>query len=169
MAAALNLLPLPVSLGYVYLDRPVRFTISSVVRCAAAAVTWTYLYCHFIESYGVEGCPPDAGAVPLMIVPLLLTLAYTALDARSVAIAHGRSESPPAGQTPRRHAGAGTLIVMGALALLAIGALVRTGDAVSFVLIVVVTTGGWLVWRQGHVRLPADYRPPDEPEGPPTE
>ena len=170
VAAALNLLPLPVSLGYAYLDRPVRFAISSVVRCAAAALTWTYLCCHFLESCAAEGCPPDAGALPLMIVPSLLALAYTALDARSVAVAHGRGESLPAGQAPRRRrAGPGALTVMGALALLAIGALVRTGDAVSFVLIVVVATGGWLTWRQGHVRLPADYRPPDEPEGPPTE
>ena len=170
IAAALNLLPLPVSLGYVYLDRPLRFAVSSIVRSAATAVTWTYLYCHFIESYGIEGCPPDAGALPLMIVPLslALALAYTTLDARSVAVAHGKSEYPPARQMPRRRAGAGTLTIMGALALLALGAL-RTGDAVSFVLIVVVASGGWLTWRQGHVRLPDDYRPPDEPEGPPTE
>ena len=163
LAAALNLIPVPLALGYVYVDRPVRFAVSTVFRCAAAAVTWTYLW-PVIESCTSDSC--IAGAVDwlLILVPPLVVVGLSVADARSVALAHNRTGYAIEEGPPRRRAGSGALTVMGLLGLISLGAL-RIGDVTSTFLIVLVISSWWLMWRTGRTRLPDDYRPPDEPEG----
>ena len=166
MAAALNLLPLPLSLGYAYLDRPIRFVVSSAIRCVVAVAAWTYLW-HFLESCRSGSCSGGADTWALIVVAPLAVMAVTARDGWLAAEAHNRTA--PAlteGDAPRgRRSGRGTLTIMGAMALLALGTL-RIGDALSASILIVVTVGWWLMWRRGLSRLPDDYRPPDERQGP---
>ncbi|MBM3957452.1 MAG: hypothetical protein FJ313_05305, partial [Gemmatimonadetes bacterium] len=97
-------------------------------------------------------------------------LAATAWDGWWVAAALMKGEARREGlRGRRRRSGRGPLLILGALGLLALGALVRTGDAVSYSLLAVVATAGWLMWRRGLSRAPVDYRPPQEPEEPTEE
>ena len=77
LAAVLNLIPLPLSLGYAYLDRPVRFAVSLAVRCVVAVVSKYYLD-GYVTSCRSGDCHASAGAWALIIVPPLVVLASTA-------------------------------------------------------------------------------------------
>ena len=169
LAAALNLLPLPLALGYAYLDRPVRFLASSIARSAAAAVTWTYL-APALEPCEGSGCSQGAPPWVLIIVPPAVLLAATAWDGLLAGrAAMRRRDRLTDAERRARRTGRRVLLVLGAMALLALAALVRTGDAVSYSLLTAAAAFGWLMWRRGLSRAPVEYRPPQEPEGPAEE
>jgi len=170
LAAALNLVPLPLSLGYAYLDLPVRFAVSLVARCIAATVNVVYL-ARFVQSCETDVCTAHAGEWTLIIGPPLFVIALTAWDAWSVAQVHSRTEPPQTDESlqRRRRSGPGTLFIVGTFALLALRTLM-TGDAFSALIIIAVAGTGWLLWRRKPARWPdggdAGSRPPRGPTGP---
>ena len=91
VAALLNLVPLPIPLGYRYLDRRGRFWVFTVVRCVAVLVG---LPMGFVVAMGCSwGGPSCEGWVPLaaLVGPLALVLAINAVDAALICPVYGNT------------------------------------------------------------------------------